>query len=395
MLMQLRNYLRGSIQVDIYGAAIERFLNLCALHKVAFWDVEALDADHFTAWISAAGYSALRPYARKTACRIRIRHKRGLPFIAIRATRRSALWVSLLICAAAVFVLSSFVWTIRVEGCDTLSEEEVLQWMADAGLKTGTRRKSIHMREMRNNVMIRTDKLSYFTVNFKGTQAIVTVWERENPAEKPSIPEPCNVVSELTGIVEALRVRNGLACVKIGDTVQPGDLIASGRIVNENDETDVTLLAASAQADVRTWYTLQAVLPCELDILVSDSVQQSRLYLLLGTQRFPLSIIEKNAVSWYDKQIKTHNLKLHEDFQWKMGVECQKTTLCHTEKAQIDQAALEKLLQQRMTDRLMKAKPEAQLISSEFQLKKTEQGAWLGVLKVEMLETTGKEVPME
>ena len=395
MLIRIRNYLRGSVQLDIRGAAVERFLNLCALHDVAFWDVEALDADHFTAWISSEGYRALRPYARKTACRIRIRHKKGVPFLALRATRRSALWLSLIVCTVVVYGLSAFVWTIRVEGCNTLSDEEVLQWMAEAGLKTGTRRKNIHMREMRNIVMLKTDKLSYFTVNFRGTQAIVTVWERETPAEKPEEHLPCNVISHLTGVVAALRVRSGLACVKVGDTIQPGDLIASGRIVNANDETDITLLAASAEADVRTWYTLQTAVPCELAILVSETVQRDRLYLLLGTQRFPLSIIEKNTVSWYDKQVKTRYLKLHEDFRWKIGLEYIKTAVCRTEKVQIDRSALENLLQQRMIDRLMQAKPEAQLISSEVQLKQSEPGAWIGVLKVEMLETTGKEVPMD
>lgn len=393
--MRIRNYLRGSLQLDIYGAAIERFLNLCSLHNVAFWDVEALDADHFTAWISADGYSALRPYARKTACRIRVRRKRGLPFAAMRATRRRALWLSLILCTVTAYLLSAFVWTIRVEGCNTLSEEEVLQWMAQAGLQTGTRRKKIHMRELRNDIMMRTDKLSYFTVNFKGTQAIITVWERENPAEKPTKPQPCHVVSEVTGVVSALRVRSGLACVKVGDTVQPGELIASGRIVNQNDETDVTLLAASAEADVRTWYTLQAAVPNELAVLSSENIPRDSVFLLLGTQRFPLCIIENHTDSWYDKQIKTHHLELHEDFHWKMGIEVQKTMICRAEKAKIDHTALEKLLQKRMMDSLMKAKPEAQLVSAEFQLEQTAQGAWLGVLKVELIETTGKEVPME
>lgn len=393
--MRIRNYLRGSLQLDIYGAAIERFLNLCSLHNVAFWDVEALDVDHFTAWISAEGYSALRPYARKTACRIRVRRKLGLPFAAMRATHRRALWLSLIICTVTAYLLSAFVWTIRVEGCNTLSEEDVLQWMAQAGLQTGTRRKNIRMKELRNNIMMQTDKLSYFTINFKGTQAIVTVWERENPVEKPEKPLPCHVVSELTGVVSALRVRSGLACVKVGDTVQPGDMLASGRIVNQNDETDVTLLAASAEADVRTWYTRQTAVPNELAVLFAENTPRDRLCLLLGTQRFPLCIIENHTDSWYDKQVKTHYLKLHEDFRWKMGIEVQKTTICHAEKAKIDRSALEKLLQQRMMDSLMKEKPEAQLVSAKFQLKQTTQGAWLGVLDVELIETTGKEVPME
>ena len=76
--MQIHNFFRGSLQVDIRGAAIERFLNLCAIHGVAFWDIQVLDADHFAAWVSAGGYFALRPYARKTGCRVRVSRKKGL-----------------------------------------------------------------------------------------------------------------------------------------------------------------------------------------------------------------------------------------------------------------------------------------------------------------------------
>ena len=103
MLMQIHNFLRGSLQVDIRGAAIERFLNLCAIHGVAFWDIQVLDADHFAAWVSAGGYFALRPYARKMGCRVRVSRKKGLPFAARSMTRRWALWLSVLLCAAVVF----------------------------------------------------------------------------------------------------------------------------------------------------------------------------------------------------------------------------------------------------------------------------------------------------
>lgn len=42
MLMGVRNFLRGSLQVDLRGAAVERFLNLCSIHGVAFWDMRCL-----------------------------------------------------------------------------------------------------------------------------------------------------------------------------------------------------------------------------------------------------------------------------------------------------------------------------------------------------------------
>ena len=42
MLLGLINYVRGWVRVEIRGAAIERFLNLCAQTEIAFWDVRRL-----------------------------------------------------------------------------------------------------------------------------------------------------------------------------------------------------------------------------------------------------------------------------------------------------------------------------------------------------------------
>ena len=395
MLMGVRNYLRGSLQVDLKGAAVERFLNLCAIHGVAFWDMRSLDADHFTAWVSVGGYLQLRPYARKTGCRVRVLRKRGFPFVVKYMTRRWALLLCLLLCIIGVYFLSAFVWTIEVQGCEITTEDEILALVEQAGLKTGTRRSNCNLIELQNNVMSKTDKLSYFTVNFKGVHAIIEVMERENPVEKPEKLPPCDVVSEVTGIILRLRVRTGKAMVQVGDTLQSGDLIASGTIVNENDETQTTLLHAKAEADVRTWYTLRTAVPSELQLLTEMEAWNESSTFLFGERRFPLGLIEKNTVPWYDKQIKTHYLYLHEHFRWPIGLERQKTVYCGTEKAVIDAAALSELLKQRMLTRLMAGKPSAQLVQTDFTLEQSPQGAWLGVLKVELVETTGREVPIE
>ena len=394
MLMGVRNFLRGSLQVELRGAAVERFLNLCSIHGVAFWDMRCLDVDHFTAWVSVGGYMSLRPYARKTGCKVQVIRKRGLPFLSKFLAKRWILFLGFLLSIVTVYYLSAFVWTIEVQGCEQTTETEILELVKRAGLQTGTKRSNCDLLKMQNIVMSNTEKLSYFTINFKGIHAIIEVQERDNPAEKPQKQSPCDVVSDLTGIVLRLRVRTGKAMVQIGDTIQPGDLLASGTIRNENDETQITQLHAEAEADVRTWYTLRAAVPCELQLLNKTEAYSENSTFLFGERRFPLGLIEKKAVPWYDKQIKTHYLSLHEYFRWPIGLERQKTVYCGAEKATIDAAALSKLLEQRMLNRLLMNKPEAQLVQTDFTLEQSSQGAWLGVLKVELVETTGREVPI-
>ncbi len=394
MLKHTYNHLRGSVQIDLQGAAIERFLNLCAIHDICFWDVKSLDAAHFTAWVSAGGYFALRPYARNTGCRIRVLHKRGAPFLWKSMTRRMALWLGLIMCAGAIWFLSGTIWTIEVRGCVQTTPREILELMEQVGIRTGARRSQFQMRQLRNQVMLMTDKLSYFTVNFQGTHAVIEIWEKDDFQQRPEPQAPCDIVSQKTGIVEALRVRVGRAVVKVGDTLQPGDLIATGIIVNENDETQVTLLHAQAEADLRTWCTLKTIVPEELFLLAGESAENRRRSLVLGTRRFPLTLIEKNGFSWYDKQISVQYLKLREDLRWPVGLLTEKTSRCKAENARIDREKLAGVLETRMLEDLRRQKPEARVIDTQFTLEPGPKGGWLGILKAELVETTGLEVPI-
>ena len=90
-----------------------------------------------------------------------------------------------------------------------------------------------------------------------------------------------------------------------------------------------------------------------------------------------------------------HYLHLHEHFRWPIGLERQNITYCGVKEAAIDDKALSEVLEQRMLARLMKSKPGAQLVQADFTLEQSPKGAWLGVLKVELVETTGREVPIE
>ena len=145
---------------------------------------------------------------------------------------------------------------------------------------------------------------------------------------------------------------------------------------------------------MRTWYTLKTVVPAELQTLSYAEPREKSLSLLLGQRRFPLKIIEKPALSCYDKKIDIYSLQLQDNFRWPIALVEEQTTRCAVDPGEVDREALSKVLEQRMITRLRETAPEAELVWSNFRLEKTSGGAWLGVLEAELVETTGKEVPI-
>lgn len=110
------NLLRGTVVLCVTGPFPERLLNLCAQHRLDFWQLEWLD-DHtvrFTARRHQLG--RLEKLAERVECEIAVEQRRGLPDFLLRFRARYAFLVGLVLALGAVAVLSRFVLTIEVSG---------------------------------------------------------------------------------------------------------------------------------------------------------------------------------------------------------------------------------------------------------------------------------------
>lgn len=392
MLSNLHKRISGNLEIELTGAAMERFFSRCMKNGVMFLQVRVISPDKFRTVVSVGDFFLLNAFAKKYGCHIHVRKKRGVPFAVKPLRKRWGLCFGAILMAAILLWFSNCVWIIRVEGCEETNQQEILTSLARFGLKTGAIRNALPLRDIKTNVMTAHDKLSYLTVDFKGIQAIVHVWERKNTAPRLDDKTPCDVIADRTGIIESLKIRRGRACVKIGDTVQPGDVLASGILVNEREEK--TNVHASAEADLRVWHTYKALIPAELQVAEGTEQEKKRYEIVLGTRRFPLQKIEKTEGPWYDKKINWNKFAVCEDFHWPIALESIDCRSYRPLKAQLDEGKLAELLRQRMLERMSRSMPDAEILSYRFHLEKNGDGSYLGTLDAETLETCGLEVPI-
>lgn len=386
------NALRGTVQIQMTGGWPERFFTGCAGEGIRLWDTQYIREDCFTAWVSAADYFRLRGQAKRTGTRLHILRKRGIPFWVHRMLRRKALWVTALLCLAGIWYLSGFVWTISVTGCEKVSQREVLELLEKNGLHFGTRVRSVDGDLIRNDVLRDTDQLSYLVVDVHGTHADIRVIERDAPPDLEALAEPCDVVAEVTGIIQALRVQQGTALVKVGDVVQTGDRLASGIV--QDAQGGETRVHALAEADVLTRRVLRTAVPGRPMVYRQTGMRQVRRYLVLGSCKIPLNIVEKDAFSWYDKILETKSMVLRKDFRFDLGLAVETCLECSTAPGTLDRAALEDALQRRMEEAYAAAYPTAQVQRRSFRMEEKD-GAYVGTLELETVETVGVIAPLE
>ena len=308
MLMQCLNFLRGSVRISVQGAGTERFLNVCAANGIAFWGVRRIAPDRIEASVRIGGFFALRPYARRTMCRIRVTGKSGAPFYGRRLRRRHALLAGGLLCGAMLYALSGFVWTISIEGCETMPQAEVMTLLEQNGLRVGARTSGIDAEQVRTAVLMQTDRLAYMAVNLSGSHAQVIVRERGTEREDLGVDTPCDVVADKTGVVDSLIVRSGTAMTEVGKTVEAGDLLASGTMLSQQGET--WQVHADAEAVLRTWRTARLTLSDRIDAASPTGRTKTRYALLIGSKRVNLYLVESEPFACYDKKVEKQPLSV-------------------------------------------------------------------------------------
>ncbi|MCL6635628.1 MAG: sporulation protein YqfD, partial [Peptococcaceae bacterium] len=151
-----------------------------------------------------------------------------LPFWLGRLKRRKFLAAGFVLFIGALYVLSSFAWTVEVKGNQRLDSAQILAVAAEAGLRRGMPKWMIDQAAVEATIEERLPLVAWVGVSMKGTRVTIEVSEKVVPEEKDR--RPAHVVAGKAGIISELLVFEGHPAVKTGDTVLPGQVLISGAI---------------------------------------------------------------------------------------------------------------------------------------------------------------------
>ncbi len=318
MLLRLLNFLRGNVRIEMRGACIERLLNICAFHGIDFWDLRRVDTDILYATVRIDGFRKLRKYARRTMTRVRIKGKAGVPFLVFRYRWRYALWGGALLSAAALFFLTSFVWTIEIVGCTYTTPVQILSALNELGLKTGVRKSAVDPTDLKNQMLLKVGKLSWITINLKGTHAEIVVREREETPYMIPQDEPCDIVAGKTGVIHKMNVMEGKALFTPGQTVLKGEVLVSGRI--DSETAGPRFVHSLAEVQARTWYSLSGTAPEAYYKKTYTGAKKSRKALIFGDKRVNLYLNSSIPFAFCDKMIEKEKVIINDNMHLPVSV---------------------------------------------------------------------------
>ena len=251
MLVSFFRYAKGFVEFTAEGRSPERFMNLCAQRGINLWGARPVSKG-IQGRMSAKDYKGIRPAARRAGVRTRIVKKRGAPFYAARYRGRIGIPIGAALGIALLIFLSNFIWTIHISGAEHVSEQRLLRFLSESGIKVGAFRNAADARQAKRDVLLKVDELGWMSVNIIGSHAEIEVREKARKPELEDNLNPCNIMAAADGVITKIFIGNGVSNVKEGSGVAKGDLLVSGLGTTKRNTVRYVRAKAEIYADVNS-----------------------------------------------------------------------------------------------------------------------------------------------
>jgi len=191
----LLNYIFGYLNIELEGYFVEKFINICISKNIFLWNIKRTKSTLVYMNIGIKDFRKITKIVKDTKCRVKIKAKKGLPFVFNKYRKRKIFFVFLLILTVSIISLSNFVWNVEITGNVNISKEELIKDLEEQGLKQGKLKNKIDTKEIVNKMRLERNDLAWIGIEIKGTNAIVKIVETDKKPEIIDEEDYCNIVA--------------------------------------------------------------------------------------------------------------------------------------------------------------------------------------------------------
>lgn len=326
----LLNYILGYVTIEIEGYFIERFINICNNQKIFLWNMKRKYSTIVQINIGIRDFKKIKKIAKKTKCRVKIKRKRGIPFILNKYKKRRVFALLFIIIIMTIITLSNFIWNIEIEGNERISNEEILKSLSKNNFKVGMSKIKLDTKDVINKIRLERDDIAWIGIEIKGTNAKVKISEADLKPEIIQEDEYCNIVATKDAMILKVNAQNGTSVVKEGDLVTKGTVLIQGWL--EGQFTGIRYVHANGEVQAKVWYSQKVKIPLKQTKKIQTGNEESKYSVKINN--FEINLLKRvPKFQNYDTIETSKKLKLFSDFY--LPIEINKKTYQEYENQEV------------------------------------------------------------
>ena len=91
------SYVLGYLKLSVEGYYIERFINICKNNKITIWNLKRNKEIELYLNVRISEFKKICEIAKKTKCKIKIKNKKGIPFLLHKYKKRKIFLILLIL----------------------------------------------------------------------------------------------------------------------------------------------------------------------------------------------------------------------------------------------------------------------------------------------------------
>ncbi len=225
-------YIRAVIQVEAEGFFVERLINLCRINNIKIWDITYINQGRIRFCVSPKEFKKLKPYVKKSRCKIKIVKKKGIYFDMFRYRKRKLAVYLVLAILLISFVISNFIWNVNIVGNEKIKTEEIQKLLDEVGIHKGKIKFLISKGKVVDFLRANLYEAAWVGVNIEGTTMNITIKEKIISEEEDKTV-PGNIIATKSAVISKIIAENGTAKYKTGSYITQGSVAIAGVIESE------------------------------------------------------------------------------------------------------------------------------------------------------------------
>lgn len=353
MILKILRLLFGYVLVEVNGFAPERLMNLLIKDEILIWNVIQTE-NGYRFYIGRRNLLCIKPYLQKTNIKLKILKRIGLPYFFRRNKKRAAFGIGSLFFIVAIYVLSLFVWEVKVVGEDHLIAEEMLKYIEKNYIPLGTLKSNVDCSKLESDLRKDFSEISWISCELKGTGLTINLEEGISDNRNIDDDTACDIIADKNAVITKMITRQGTPIAKVGDKVKKGDILISGTVYIYDDNNEImetSYIAADGDVYGRTSYKYHDYV--DINYYEKDYSKESKNHITLFFMDYCLTpyLPDINSEK-YDTYTQIHKLRIFNNFYLPIGYKEVKRSPYKLKSATRTKEEAQKILNNRLNKKI-------------------------------------------
>ncbi|MBQ8043305.1 MAG: sporulation protein YqfD [Clostridia bacterium] len=225
-------YVKAVVEVEAEGFFVERLINLCKINNIKIWNITYINEGRIRFLISPKEFKKLKPYVKKSKCKIKIIKKKGIYFDMFRYRKRKLAIYLVLALLIVSFIMSNFIWHINITGNEKIEIATIETLLKDIGMHEGKFKFLVSKGKVADYIRANLYEVAWVGVDIDGTTMNITITEKIISEEEDKTV-PGNIIATKSAVISKIIAENGTAKFKTGSYITEGSVAIEGIIASE------------------------------------------------------------------------------------------------------------------------------------------------------------------